>query len=39
MLACEGEAHVHIGGLDLDETNVVISGDSDLLFYHAYSKS
>jgi hypothetical protein len=33
MVACEGEADVHIGGLDLDETNVVISGDSDLLFY------
>jgi hypothetical protein len=33
MVACEGEADVHIGGLDLDETNVVISSDSDLLFY------
>ncbi|CAO3676648.1 unnamed protein product [Umbelopsis ramanniana] len=33
MVACEGEADVHIGGLDLDETDVVISGDSDLLFY------
>jgi hypothetical protein len=32
MLACEGEAYVHIGGLDLDETAVVISDDSDIFF-------
>jgi hypothetical protein len=33
IILCNGEADVHIGGLDLDENAAVISGDSDLLFY------
>ncbi|GAB5590856.1 hypothetical protein Unana1_05756 [Umbelopsis nana] len=30
---CEGEADVTIGGLQLSEHDVVVSGDSDLFFY------
>jgi hypothetical protein len=30
---CDGEADVHIGSLDLTANAVVVSGDSDLLFY------
>ncbi|GAB5587405.1 hypothetical protein Unana1_02305 [Umbelopsis nana] len=33
IILCQGEADVHIGGLHLDESATVISGDSDLLFY------
>jgi hypothetical protein len=31
--SCRGEADVHIGSLSLKENEVVVSGDSDLLFY------
>jgi hypothetical protein len=33
IIFCIGEADVHIGGLDLDKSSAVVSGDSDLLFY------
>ena len=33
IVQCDGEADVHIGSLDLTANAVVVSGDSDLLFY------
>jgi len=33
IVQCDGEADVHIGNLDLTANAVVVSGDSDLLFY------
>ena len=33
VIECIGEADVHIGGLTLTDEDVVVSGDSDMLFY------
>src|ERR1700741_70456 len=33
IVDCLGEADVHIGGLTLTDEDVVVSGDSDMLFY------
>jgi hypothetical protein len=33
ILACRGEADVHIGSIGMTDEDAVVSGDSDLLFY------
>jgi hypothetical protein len=33
IIACHGEADVHIGSIVMTDEDAVVSGDSDLLFY------